>query len=37
MALAAQLVGAKARNYEDIDAAPEEEKPRGITINTAHV
>jgi len=27
---------AKARNYEDIDAAPEE-KERGITINTAHV
>jgi elongation factor Tu len=35
MALAAQG-GAKARNYEDIDAAPEE-KARGITINTAHV
>ena len=28
--------GAKGRNYEDIDAAPEE-KARGITINTAHV
>ncbi|MGF1459061.1 MAG: elongation factor Tu [Leptolyngbyaceae cyanobacterium] len=28
--------GAKARNYADIDAAPEE-KARGITINTAHV
>ncbi|MDA0673623.1 MAG: elongation factor Tu [Cyanobacteria bacterium] len=28
--------GAKARKYEDIDAAPEE-KARGITINTAHV
>ncbi|MCH2243590.1 MAG: elongation factor Tu [Crocosphaera sp.] len=27
---------AKVRNYEDIDAAPEE-KARGITINTAHV
>jgi elongation factor Tu len=27
---------AKARRYEDIDAAPEE-KARGITINTAHV
>ena len=27
---------AKARNYEDIDAAPEE-KASGITINTAHV
>jgi elongation factor Tu len=27
---------AKLRNYEDIDAAPEE-KARGITINTAHV
>jgi len=35
MALAA-TGGAKARNYEDIDAAPEE-KARGITINTAHV
>lgn len=35
MALAAQG-GAKAKNYEDIDAAPEE-KARGITINTAHV
>jgi elongation factor Tu len=32
----AALGGAKARNYEDIDAAPEE-KARGITINTAHV
>ena len=30
------LGGAKLRNYEDIDAAPEE-KARGITINTAHV
>ena len=28
--------GAKARNYDDIDGAPEE-KERGITINTAHV
>ena len=28
--------GAKARKYDDIDAAPEE-KARGITINTAHV
>ena len=35
LALAA-LGSAKARNYEDIDAAPEE-KARGITINTAHV
>ena len=35
MALAA-AGGAKAQNYEDIDAAPEE-KARGITINTAHV
>ena len=35
LALAA-LGTAKARNYEDIDAAPEE-KARGITINTAHV
>ncbi len=32
----AALGDAKARNYEDIDAAPEE-KARGITINTAHV
>jgi elongation factor Tu len=35
LALAA-IGGAKPRNYEDIDAAPEE-KARGITINTAHV
>jgi elongation factor Tu len=35
MTLAA-LGSAKARRYEDIDAAPEE-KARGITINTAHV
>jgi elongation factor Tu len=35
MALAAQGK-AKARKYDDIDAAPEE-KARGITINTAHV
>jgi elongation factor Tu len=28
--------GAAAKNYEDIDAAPEE-RARGITINTAHV
>ena len=35
MALA-EKGGAQARNYEDIDAAPEE-KARGITINTAHV
>ena len=35
MSLAAQGK-AKARNYEEIDAAPEE-KARGITINTAHV
>ncbi|WP_199248023.1 elongation factor Tu [[Phormidium] sp. ETS-05] len=35
MALAAQGK-AKAKKYEDIDAAPEE-KARGITINTAHV
>ena len=35
--LALSAIGsAKARNYEDIDAAPEE-KARGITINTAHV
>ncbi len=32
----AALGKAKARNYADIDAAPEE-KARGITINTAHV
>ncbi len=35
MALSA-MGNAKARKYEDIDAAPEE-KARGITINTAHV
>jgi elongation factor Tu len=35
MALAAQGK-AQARNYADIDSAPEE-KARGITINTAHV
>ena len=35
MTLAA-LGRAKARKYDDIDAAPEE-KARGITINTAHV
>jgi elongation factor Tu len=32
----AKTGNAKARNYADIDAAPEE-KARGITINTAHV
>jgi len=32
----AKVGGAKAMNYADIDAAPEE-KARGITINTAHV
>ena len=32
----AKAGGAEARNYEDIDNAPEE-KERGITINTAHV
>ena len=32
----AKIGGAKAMNYADIDAAPEE-KARGITINTAHV
>ena len=32
----AELGGAEAQKYEDIDAAPEE-KARGITINTAHV
>ena len=35
MSLAA-LGQAKARKYDDIDAAPEE-RERGITINTAHV
>ncbi|MFH7242877.1 MAG: elongation factor Tu [Spirulina sp.] len=35
MALAA-AGGAKARKYDEIDAAPEE-RARGITINTAHV
>jgi len=35
MALAA-AGGSIAKNYEDIDSAPEE-KARGITINTAHV
>ncbi len=33
---AAKSGNAKAKNYADIDAAPEE-KARGITINTAHV
>ncbi|MHC3128355.1 elongation factor Tu [Brevundimonas sp. GN22] len=32
----AKAGGATAKNYADIDAAPEE-KARGITINTAHV
>ena len=32
----AKAGGAKAMNYADIDAAPDE-KARGITINTAHV
>ncbi|WP_312821136.1 elongation factor Tu [Brevundimonas sp.] len=32
----AKAGGAQAKNYADIDAAPEE-KARGITINTAHV
>lgn len=35
MTLAA-IGGAKAKKYDEIDAAPEE-KARGITINTAHV
>lgn len=35
MALAV-MSGGKARNYADIDSAPEE-KARGITINTCHV
>ena len=32
----AEALGGEAKNYEDIDSAPEE-KARGITINTAHV
>lgn len=32
----ALALGGTAKNYEDIDAAPEE-RARGITINTAHV
>ena len=32
----AEASGGEAKNYEDIDSAPEE-KARGITINTAHV
>ena len=32
----ALATGGSAKNYEDIDAAPEE-RARGITINTAHV
>ena len=32
----AEQSGGEAKNYEDIDSAPEE-KARGITINTAHV
>src|SRR5438445_9747742 len=32
----AKKYGGEARNYDQIDAAPEE-KARGITINTAHV
>lgn len=32
----ALATGSAAKNYEDIDAAPEE-RARGITINTAHV
>src|SRR6187399_2565332 len=32
----AKKIGGAARNYDQIDAAPEE-KARGITINTAHV
>jgi len=32
----AQKFGGEAKNYDQIDAAPEE-KARGITINTAHV
>src|SRR5512145_2825333 len=33
---AAKTHGGEAKNYDQIDAAPEE-KARGITINTAHV
>lgn len=32
----AHLFGGKAKNFDEIDSAPEE-KARGITINTAHV
>ena len=32
----AEAMGGEAKNYEDIDSAPEE-KARGITINTAHI
>ena len=32
----AKKYGGEAKNYDQIDAAPEE-KARGITINTAHV
>jgi elongation factor Tu len=32
----AEAMGGEAKNYEDIDSAPEE-KARGITINTSHV
>jgi elongation factor Tu len=32
----AELVGGEARDYADIDSAPEE-KARGITINSAHI
>ena len=35
-AVLSTLGGSTLKNYEDIDAAPEE-KARGITINTAHV
>ena len=35
-AVLAKTGKAKAKKYEEIDAAPEE-KERGITINTAHV
>jgi translation elongation factor TU len=34
--VAAALHGGKAKNFEDIDSAPEE-RARGITINASHV
>src|SRR5262245_46552280 len=34
--VSARLYGGKARNFDEIDSAPEE-RSRGITINTSHV